>query len=282
MTDVQQQSNLKWPRKSRNASRKEHKRLEVIPLATAITAIGAVAAAGIAVWSVHVTTQATIASQQQQLLTISTSIVQQLASEPATLRQAIAGLTGSARATAGDAAGAAFTAQLTAEGQAAQGVISALHGNGVTGIEYIDVGRALAVSGDDGSALAYYKDAVLAPPHALLTVATALRFAGSLEYILGHADAGHGDMMSSISILRAPQPYITQFTLYSNTLQSFYDDAQHLLNIKGGCGIANADMIAAKPLLAAIGGIAQTGPPVPMLYTTDQSLYQKHCTVSGS
>jgi hypothetical protein len=82
-------------------------------------------------------------------------------------------------------ADAAFTAQLGAEGEAAQLLIASLHGNGVTSIEYIQIGRAVNIGGDSANALADYHAAVTAPPHNPAMAAAALRLAGALEYDFG-------------------------------------------------------------------------------------------------
>jgi tetratricopeptide (TPR) repeat protein len=283
MTDIQPESESERQQKPQNGQKpqseegKRRKHIDVIALATAI---GALVAAGYAGWSVHVASQANIASEQQQLLTLSTNIAEQFANQQTTFNQAVAGLTGSARAAALATADAGFAAQISAEGETAQVLITKLRGDGVAGIEYIQVGKALSDAGDIADALAYFQAAVTAPPHAAVTITSAWRNAGNLEYILGHAAAGHKDVMSAVEVFNGYNPYISKFDRANDVAQSYYYDAKQQLTTINGCAVAKTDMTAGNHVLAAAGGIDRAKSVVTSLYNDDQSLYEIHCPKS--
>ena len=270
----EQQQLLQKPQ-SEEGKRRKH--IDVIALAAAI---GALVAAGYAGWSVHVASQANIASEQQQLLTLSTNIAEQFANHQTMLNQAAAGLTGSARAAALATADVGWAAQISAEGETAQVLITKLRGDGVAGVEYIQVGRALASAGDNADALAYFQAAVTAPPHAEVTITSAWRNAGNLEYILGHAAAGHKDLMSAVEVFSGHHPYTSKFDRANDVAQSYYYDAQRQLTTINGCAVASTDMTAGNHALAAAGGIGSAKSVVTSLYDNDQSLYETHCPKS--
>ncbi len=143
-----------------------------IALASAVVAIIAAIISG---EQVNVAEQQNMAAEQQQLVTITTSIAAQFAGEQAAENQAAGNLTGTARSVANSGADMGIAAQLTADAEAAAVLITNLPGNGVAGIEYIQVARALVAGGDTATAITYYEDAVNAPPHNVPTRADALR-----------------------------------------------------------------------------------------------------------
>ena len=259
-------------------SRRRH--IDVIALATAI---GALVAAGYAGWSVHVASEANMASEQQQLLTLTTNIAEQFAGQQTALNQATAGLTGSQRTQALADENTGLAAQITAEGEAAQVLIGTLHGNGVADIEYIQVGRALADAGDTGAALTYYQDAVTAPPRDVVTIAAALRNAGALEFSLGHIRTGHQDMMRAVAVFRGHQSSISKYDLANDMAQGYYGDAEYqYTDTPPGCAAADADMADAQRLLAPVGGTAAAQSTVVELYELALLEAKKHCAASSS
>jgi hypothetical protein len=262
-----------------DASQPQRRRhIDVIALATAI---GALVAAGYAGYSVHVASQANLASEQQQLLTLTTNIGEQFAGEQAALNKAAAGLTGAQRTQALADENTGLAGQITAEGEAAQVLIGTLHGNGVADIEYIEVARALADAGDTGAALNYYQDAVTAPPHDVVTIASALRNAGGLEFSLGHIRTGHQDMMRAVAVFRGHQGSISKYNLANDMAQGYYADADYqYTDTPPGCAAANADMADAQRLLAPVGGIAGAQSPVIDLYEGSLLEARKHCPAS--
>lgn len=130
-----------------------------------MAAIAAVVAAVYTFWSAHVASEQNIAAEQQQLLTITTSIAGQIADQQSTLTQAAGALTGTARKNAVNNASIGVNDQLTADGEAAQVLITKLGGNGVAGVEYVQAGKALVDGGDIPDAIDDFEDAVNAPPH---------------------------------------------------------------------------------------------------------------------
>ncbi len=207
--------------------------IDVIALATAI---GALVAAGYAGYSVHVASQANLASEQQQLLTLTTNIGEQFAGQQAALNKAAAGLTGAQRT------------------------------------------QALADAGDTGAALNYYQDAVTAPPHDVVTIASALRNAGGLEFSLGHIRTGHQDMMRAVAVFRGHQGSISKYNLANDMAQGYYADADYqYTDTPPGCAAANADMAGAQRLLAPVGGIAGAQSPIVDLYEGSLLEAKKHC-----
>lgn len=279
MTVTHMQSGARRPEKPQNVLLPQHekskrrKHIDMIGLATAIAGL---VAAGYAGWSVHVASQANIASEQQQLLTDSTSIAEQLNNQQTTINNAVAGLTGPTRERAIANAEAVIAGQVITEGEAAQVLITTLRGDGVAGMEYIQAGRALDDAGDAADALADYQAAETAPPHALATTTLALQYAGTVEYSLGHAAVGHKDMMAAVKDDSGYHPYSTEYDLVNDMAQDYYSDASQQLNING-CATANTDMTAGNHAIAAVGGINNAKAVVISDYDDDHLLYETQC-----
>jgi hypothetical protein len=269
------------PQNGKNADARRSRRRRHIDVIALATAIGGLVAAGYAAWSVHVASEANMASEQQQLLTLTTNIGVQFAGQQAALNKAAAGLTGPQRTQALADENTGLAGQITAEGEAAQVLIGTLHGNGVADIEYIEVGRALADAGATGAALTYYQDAVTAPPRDVVTIASALRNAGALEFSLGHIRAGHQYMMRAVAVFRGHQGSVSRYDLANDMAQGYYGDAEYQYNdTPPGCAAANADMADAQRLLAPVGGVAGAESPVVDLYEVSQLEAKKHCPSS--
>lgn len=273
---AEEQDSSQNGQKAEATKRARRRRIDIIALATAL---GGVVAAVYAGWSVHVAGQANLASEQQQLLTLATNIGEQFATQQSALNQATKGLTGSQKIIAQVDQSTGLAAQLSAEGQAAQVLIGTLHGNGVAGIEYIDVGRALENAGDNRAALAYYNDAVTAPPRDVVTIGTALRDAGYLEYSLGLTRAGHQDMMRAVAVFRGRQLYIPKYALANDIAQGYYGDADEELtsSTPPGCAAASADMAAGNRVLAPVGGISGAQSANIELFDTATLADKAHC-----
>ena len=107
----------------------------VIALASAVVAI---LAAIFSHQQANAANQQNTINEQQQLLTLTTTIAQQLdQAQPSTSNGQIA-----------------WTETLTLNGEAAQVVITKLGGDGVTGVEYDEVARALGTGVDPAKAIA--------------------------------------------------------------------------------------------------------------------------------
>ena len=113
-------------------------------------------------------------TEQDQLVTLTSSIAGQLASQGTT----------TSKAKGSFALSDALVAKLTVEGQAGTVIIADLNNSGVAAYEYIEVGQALAYGGDKADAITYYSSALSAPPRNAVTRATALRYRGLLYYDL--------------------------------------------------------------------------------------------------
>jgi hypothetical protein len=270
------------PQNGKNADAGPSRRRRHIDVIALATAIGGLLAAGYAAYSVHVASQANLAAEQEQLLTLTTNIGEQFAGQQAALNKAAAGLTGAQRTQALADENTGLAGQITAEGEAAQVLIGTLHGNGVADIEYIEVGRALANAGDTGAALTYYQDAVTAPPRDVVTIASALRNAGALEFSLGNIRTGHHDMMRAVAVFRGHQGLVSKYDLANDMAQGYYGDAEYQYSdTPPGCAAANADMADAQRLLAPVGGVAAAESPVVDLYEVSLLEAKKHCPASS-
>jgi tetratricopeptide (TPR) repeat protein len=211
----------------------------------------AIVAAGVSAFQVSVASQQNAVAEQEQLVSLTASIAQQLAQQQTTVTQAAGNLTGAARAAAESNATLGLVATLTVEGQAAAVLINSLHGDGVAGIEYVQVARALASSGDTGQAITFYKDAVDAPPHDVVTRANALRNEAALYYGLGQNVIAHQDMIRAATIYRG-HVELTKSLIDNSIAQAYLGDAEFQLLIKG-CHIAAADLAAALHAVAPLG-----------------------------
>lgn len=217
-----------------------------ISLASAITAIIAAIIAGL---QVNLASQQNVAADQQQLLTLTSTIGQQLAQGAAAENQP--GAVQSATPTQAESnAQIVLTTELTAEGEAAAVLIDKLHGNGVAGIEYVEAGDALAEGDNIAQALVYYRDAVNAPPRAAGTRSDALRSAATIYYALGRSVAGHRDMMLAVKIYNNHRLELSQSGIANSIAESYLDDANLQLGISG-CKIAVADMAAGLKALSS-------------------------------
>lgn len=242
-----------------------------------VSAIAAVFAAGYTFLNAHVASEQNIAAEQQQLLTITTSIAAQIANQQSTITQAAGSLTGAARTDAIDTASVGIGNQLTADGEAAQVLIAKLRGNGVAGVEYVQVGKALAnYGGDTTDAIDDFEAAVNAPPHAPDTQANALRNEGTLRYTLGEYAAAHQDMMRSISMY-AGNPQLTQEDIRNSIALSYLIDAEYQIPPPpGGCHTAAVDLQDAKQELAPLGSGGEDLENAELI-TSDMSAYRPKC-----
>lgn len=223
-----------------------------------IGAAAAIAAAAYAGWNAHVASQENIVAEQQQLLTLTVSIAQQFADQQQTVSQAEGQLTGTARSSAQSSAQVGITNQLGADGEAAAVLIGDLRGNGVAGVEYVQAAKALVVAGDISEALAFYQDALAAPPHAPDTLANALRGEGSVYYGLGRPTLGRQYMMRAVRVY-AGHPELTASDIENSVAQSYLYDAEYQLGRKN-CTIAENDLRAALPELTRLGASGEDAP----------------------
>jgi tetratricopeptide (TPR) repeat protein len=241
-----------------------------------VAAIAAVVAAVYTFWSAHVASEQNIAAEQQQLLTITTSIAGQIADEQSTLTQAAGALTGTARKNAINNASIGVDNQLTADGEAAQVLITKLGGNGVAGVEYVQVGKALVDGGDIADAIDDFEDAVNAPPHASDTEANALRNEGMLRYSLSQNAAAHQDYMRAVSVY-ADHPQLTQGDIRNSIALSYAGDAAYQIPLgTGGCHTASVDLQDARQEIAPLVAGGETSQNAGTI-SSDEAAYQSKC-----
>jgi len=220
-----------------------------LALASAVTAI---IAAWISAGQVRIAAAQNIAAEQEQLVTLTTTIAQQLAQEQASGNQSAASqgqatLLGPLDVEAEPNASPVVVAELTADGQAAAVLISSLHGNGVAGIEYVEVANALAAGGDMAQALTFYNDAVNAPPGDAVTRATALREEAGVYYLLGRNATGHQDMLEAAKVFTG-HVVLAQSLIERSIAQAYLADSGYQILIKG-CQVAVADIRGAENAL---------------------------------
>jgi hypothetical protein len=232
-----------------------------IPLASALAAFLAAAAAGVAAYissqQVDVADQQNTAAEQQQLLTLTTTITQELDQGTPS--------TGTGSRSLSD--------EIALEAQSAEAVISELRGNGVTSVEYCQIARALTRGTDANQAITYFQDAVNAQPHDVGIQQEALRLEGDFYYTLGQPVIGHDYIMRSIQIY-SPQLVMSQFIKDNEDAQAYLDDASDRLNIHS-CTIAAADIAAAERLLSQAGG---ENPTNRSFLPDEQKEYSQRCS----
>ena len=162
--------------------------------------------------------------------------------------------------------------ELNIEGQSAEGVISQLAGNGVTSIEYDEVARALTYGSETAQAIAYFQDAVKAPPHDLVVEQEALRAEGDLYYNVGQPATGHDYVIRSIQIFSGHLTISKNFRA-NDIAQSYLNDASYQLNIS--CRTAATDIMAAKNVTSQAGGANTTNASS---IANEQAEYNRNCS----
>jgi tetratricopeptide (TPR) repeat protein len=245
-----------------------------LALASAVTAI---VAAGISLNQVHVAAEQNTAAEQEQLVTLTTTITNQLAQTPASATSSsqsppsatsssqspspatssspspssqssagnLAQVTGEANAEQG------VVAALSADGQAAAVLINSLHGDGVAGIEYVEVALALEDGGEVDQAITFFKDAIAVSPGDVETRGDALRYMGALYYMLGRNVTGHQDMVKAARIF-AGRVVLTHFLKEESIAEGYLGDAYFQLLVDG-CRVAITDLEAALQAVRAAG-----------------------------
>ena len=223
-----------------------------IALASAATAI---VAALISANQVNVAAAQNIVAEQEQLVTLTTTIAQQLAQGQASGNQSaasegLATLLGPLQVQGESNASQVAIAELAADGQAAAVLINSLHGSGVAGIEYVEVANALVAGGDMAQAITFYDDAVNAPPGDVVTRANALRNEAGVYYSLGRNVIAHQDMMAAARLFTG-QVVLTQSLRERSIAQAYLADSYYQILIKG-CQVAIADVQGAEDAIAEL------------------------------
>jgi hypothetical protein len=165
--------------------------------------------------------------------------------------------------------------ETAADAEAGAVIISDLHGNGVAGIEYVTVARALANYGNTALAITYFKDAVNVSLDNVAVRADALRYEGGLYYSFGEDALGHQDFMTAAQIYTGHLE-LTRSYIDNSIAQAYLLDAGEQI-LAGGCRTAATDMADASRALTPLGAdganlINQT------LTSADDAAYSKKCS----
>jgi hypothetical protein len=236
-----------------------------VPLVALLTAFAAVAAAAFAYGQIKVADQQKLVSEQQQLQALVVDIEQ----EPAALNQAEAGLSGNALSTVETE----YQNELTSYAQSAQLIINSLSSQDVPGFEYVQVGKALDMTGDNVDAITYFQRAANGKNGTPDVVAAALRNEAAVRYGLHEPTLGHQEMMAAVQAFFHNYPDVATSDADNNIAQSYLDDAYQQLLI-GGCVTAQADINnadhAVPPALEVV--------LITDLVKSDNMLYQKKCS----
>jgi tetratricopeptide (TPR) repeat protein len=193
-----------------------------IAVASAVTAVVALV---ISVLQVNLASKEHADTERQQLVSLTTLIAQQFAQ-----------LTDSNVAT--------VIAELTVEGQAATELVRDLHGDGVTGTEYTQIGRALGKSGYTAEAITYYKNAVNRSRHEPETYAEALRYLGLAYYSILRPELAHQAFMQAAKVYSGGHVVEPPDYIANNIAQAYLLDAQAQLDYN--CRTAHTELKVAQ------------------------------------
>jgi tetratricopeptide (TPR) repeat protein len=158
-------------------------------------------------------------------------------------------------------------------------LIAKLGGNGVAGVEYVQIGKALIDGGDIADAIDDFEDAVNAPPNAPDTEADALRNEAMVRYTLSQNAAAHQDYMRAAGVY-ADHPQLTQGDIRNSIVLSFADDAAYQIPLgTGGCDIASVDLQDAEQELAPLSSGVETSQNAELI-SSDEVAYQWNVSAS--
>lgn len=270
MTDTASEST---DRPSENHAPRKKKKLHVATWLALVSAATAVVAAAISANQVNVAAAQNTVAEQEQLVTLTTTIAQQLAQGQASgnqsaANQGLATLLGPLVQEQGESnVSQVAIAELTADGQAAAVLIDNLHGAGVAGIEYVEVANALVESGDMTQAITFYDDAVSAPPGDVVTRANALRNEAGVYYSLGQNVIAHQDMMEAAKLF-AGHVELTQSLIERSIAQAYLADSYYQILIRG-CQVALADVQGAAAALGELSSNSSDDATLVALATQD-------------
>jgi hypothetical protein len=209
-------------------------------------------------------------AQEQELLTLVVDIEQ----EPANAERATAPLSGTQLLNTQ----VQFADELTSYAEAAQLIIADLaRDDDVTSFEYVQVGKALADSGNDSLALRYFQRALAATSVTPATRAAALRNEAYVRAQLGQIGRTHQEDMQAIRVFRG-SPDETASAEANNLALTYNDDAADELAARN-CQLAHADLHDVR-LLFGRGRLAPHRDETKSnsaMTTSDQAYYQKRC-----
>jgi len=242
----------------------------VLPALTVIvTAVAGFLAARYAHGAIVAADAQKVVAQQQELLTLVVDIEQ----EPAAAARATAPLRGTRLLNTQ----VQFADELTSYAEAAQLIIANLPRDQVTSFEYVQVGKALADSGNDGQALRYFQRALAATSATPATRAAALRNEAYLRAQLGQIGRTHQEDMQAVRVFQGSRDE-TPSAEANNLALTYNDDAADELAARN-CQLAHADLHDVR-LLFGRGRLAPHRDETRQNYaqtSSDQARYQKRC-----
>lgn len=227
---------------------------------TLIAALAAVASALYAYGQERVTKQQDVIAEQQQLLTLVSAIIQ----EPSQLLQAEQSLKGSALVDVD----VQYESELVANCEAAVNLVNTLNGQGVTGIEYVQIAEGLRGT-DNLTALAYLAHGakIALDPN---TRVDALRAAANILYQLGGAQndkLAHQDMLTALSAFDGKEDFTTDAE--NSNIVTYLIDADKQIKLKQ-CSTAAQEIRNANSLIRSLGSAAG----IPGIVRNNQLLQQ--------
>jgi tetratricopeptide (TPR) repeat protein len=226
-----QQANQQTDQPTGEPGKKKKKKKKNRPVSTWIavfSAATAIAAAVISGLQVNLASREHAQAESQQLVRLTTLIAGQFA-------------------TLTDSNVTTVIADLTVEGQAGAELIRDLHGDGVTGTEYVQVARALEKPGYTAEAITYYKEAVNVSRHDVLTRGEALRWLGGAYYSLHRPELAHQAYMQAAKIFSGPVVMPPDYKA-NNIAQAYLLDADYQIGFS--CRTAHAELKHAQQVIA--------------------------------
>jgi hypothetical protein len=240
----------------------------VLPgLTVLVTAVAGTFAALYAHGQIQAANEQKVVAQQQELLILVVDIEQ----EPAAETRATAHLSGGLLTNVQ----VQFQDELTSYAQAAQLIIGGMPGKDVSGFAYVQVGKALAASGNNFQALSDFQ-AAAKPSNTPDTRAAALRNAARVNYALGQDGLGHQEELAAVHAF-ARHPDLTTTDTDNNVAQSYLVDASYQIAL-GDCQTALADQQDARQALRNLPDHRHNEATENRdLTTEDQASYRKRC-----
>ncbi|HEX4256512.1 MAG TPA: hypothetical protein VH089_15560 [Streptosporangiaceae bacterium] len=235
-------------------------------IATA-SAVAAVLTALFAIGQIDAANGQKVVAQQSQLLTLVIDIEQQ----PAQHTAAAHGLTGSQL----DNVGTEYQDELTSYAEAAQLLIATLGPGQVTNFEYVQVGKALAMTGNNATAVADFQQAATGPGNTPDTIAAAYRNEAGILYGLEEPTLAHQEMMAAVRAFAGQYSDVAAADKDNNVAQTFFADAGSEIG-HGDCRTAQSDMAGGRHYLQLLHPGQRDQEPKD-LQAEDNRAYQARC-----
>jgi tetratricopeptide (TPR) repeat protein len=211
-----------------------------------------------------------VVAQQQELLALVVDIEQ----EPAAEERATAPLHGTPLVNTQ----VQFADELISYAEAAQLIIGNLARGDVTSFEYVQVGKALADSGNNAVALRYFQRALAATSATPATRAAALRNEAHVRDQLGEIGRTHQEDMQAVRVFSTGFPDETASAKANNLALTYSDDADDELAARN-CQLAHDDLHDVRLLFGRhrLAPRRDETEQTSSMIMLDQAGYQKRC-----